>query len=582
MRTRRRPFHLLSAVVVVLASITVGAAPATAGQATWVPQPEAPSYGRSQPVQASVTMDDGVVLSARVVYPADPGTNVRAPGKFPVLLTQNPYGTGRGDPGGYFVERGYIYVAVAVRGTDTSGGQLDWFGQRQGRDGAALVNWAARALSGSDGNVGLDGCSYLGVNQWFTAAAVGPRSALKAIAPFCTDSDFYEDLTAFGGIPTTFVQGIGRAIPRGPQDDPLTDPLSVTVNDLRSGGPRSYDNEYWRALDVQQLMPTIIANGIPALSQSGWNDLFPGGNLGAYVAAQNAYFHRPLVAPVRAGQPVTGRYQAIVGPWTHGQHVDEDVLANIRKEWFDTWLKHKPTGMADTRKPLHLFQNGASRWVDTAAWPPSPSTETYYLDNAGSLTTQAPATQGSDPLSWAAGSLTYTTSPLTRATVLDGPIGVSVFLKSSTRDAQVTATVNLVAPDGSVTKQGEGVLLASMRALDTRQSWYGDNNALIKPSHPFTQASQQFLTSGQTARMDIAVLPNFMLIPAGHRLQVVLNGQAPATFHLQLAPTPQQQANLALGQYSISRAPHAASSITLPLASPQLFTTSPVSWGPSS
>jgi hypothetical protein len=32
----------------------------------------------------------------------------------------------------------------------------------------------------------------------------------------------------------------------------------------------------------------------------------------------------------------------------------------------------------------------------------------------------------------------------------------------------VTATVNVVSPDGAVTKQGDGVLLASMRELDTR------------------------------------------------------------------------------------------------------------------
>jgi len=97
-----------------------------------------------------------------------------------------------------------------VRGTGTSGGQVAWFGSRQGQDGAELVDWAAHSLAGSDGRVGLDGCSYLGVDQWFTAAAVGPDSALQAITPFCTDSDFYDDLTADGGIPTPFVAGIAQ------------------------------------------------------------------------------------------------------------------------------------------------------------------------------------------------------------------------------------------------------------------------------------------------------------------------------------------------------------------------------------
>jgi predicted acyl esterase len=581
MSTGRR---LVGAVLLVATSVV--AAPAASARTSWVPRPEPASYGRGQSVGASITMDDGVVLAAQVAYPTDPVTGVRATGNFPVLITQNPYGAGRLDPtaaGDYFVKRGYIYVATAVRGTAASGGQLDWFGRRQGQDGAAVVDWAARSLSGSDGNVGLDGCSYLGVNQWFTAAAVGPNSALQAIAPFCTDSDFYNDLTALGGIPTAFVPQIGQAIPRGPEDNPQTDPLSVTVNDLKTGGPRSYDNEYWHALSVQELMPKIVANGIPALSQSGWKDLFPGGNLGAYVAAQNAYYGRPPNAPITAGQRVTGRYQAIVGPWTHGANVTGDVLANIRKEWFDTWLKHKPTGMAHTTTPLHVFQNEASRWVDTAAWPPSPRTGTYYLNSGGALTATRPTAAGADSLSWSSPSTpsTYTTAPLAQPAVLDGPINVSVDLTSTTPDAQVTATVNLVAPSGAVTKQGDGVLLASMRELDTRQSWYGQGHSLIKASHPFTQSSQRLLKPDQTVRLDISVLANFTLIPAGYRVQVVLTGQAPPNFHLPLAPTPQQRANLDSGEYTVSRAPRAASAITLPLAPPSLFTTSPIDWGPS-
>ena len=103
------------------------------GTGSW--QPEPASYGVSKPVDIPVRMDDGVVISTEVVYPTDPATGARAPGTFPVLLTQNPYGTARSDPtapGDYFVQRGYIYVASAVRGTGASGGQVSWFGQRQG------------------------------------------------------------------------------------------------------------------------------------------------------------------------------------------------------------------------------------------------------------------------------------------------------------------------------------------------------------------------------------------------------------------------------------------------------------------
>jgi predicted acyl esterase len=578
---RTRLFALCASAVLVSSVLLAVAGSQPSGAST------AAFYGVSQPVTIPVTMDDGVVLSTEVIYPTDPSTGARASGKFPVLLTQNPYGNpaSAATAGDYYVERGYIYVVSAVRGTGASGGQVSWFGQRQGEDGAELVRWAAHALSGSDGSVGLDGCSYLGVDQWFTAAAVGKDSALKAIAPFCTDSDFYDDLTADGGIPTPFVAGIGQGEPRGPQDDPATDPQSVTIAQEADGGPRSYDNAYWQALDAENLMPRIVANGVPALSEAGWRDLFPGGDLGDYVAAQNAYFHRPLTAAITAGEPVTGRYQAIVGNWTHGENVNGAVLDALKLEWFDTWLKGEHTGMADTRTPLHLFENNASEWVDTAAWPASSSAATYYL-GANSLSTSRPSGQGTDTLAWAAAStattLIYTTAPLSRSVVLDGPSDVTVYAKSTASDTEITATLNVIAPDGTVTKQADGVLLGSQRQVDQRTSLYGSGHVLLQPDHPFTKASQQPVVPGQITRYDISLLANFTEIPAGYRIQLVLNSQPPANFHTVLAPTPQELANLSGGSYTIERSSRAASFIDLPLASPSQFTASLVNWGPSS
>jgi predicted acyl esterase len=303
------------------------------------------------------------------------------------------------------------------------------------------------------------------------------------------------------------------------------------------------------------------------------------------VAAQNAYFHRPLTAPITPGEPVTGRYQAIVGPWTHGEHVNESTLQAIRLKWFDTWLKKAPTGMAATSTPLHLFENGANTWIDSAAWPLSLAARTYYL-GGGSLTAAKPAGQGSDSLSWgeatAANTLTYTTAPLTQTALLNGPADVTLYAKSTTVETELSATLNIVAPDGTVTKQADGILLGSQRALDTQESWYGKNKALLKPSHPFTQASQQPVTPGQTTQYDISLLPNFTKVPAGYRIQITINSQPPADFHLPVAPTPQQLANLAGGRYTVERSTQAASFINLPLTSPNSAIPSNESWGPTS
>ena len=63
---------------------------------------------------------------------------------------------------------------------------------------------------------------------------------------------------------------------------------------------------------------------------------------------------------------------------------------------------------------------------------------------------------------------------------------------------------------------------------------------------------------------------------------MVLTTQPPPSFHLPLAPTPPELANLAGGSYTIEAGPGGASVLNLPLASPGQFTASPVTWGPSS
>jgi predicted acyl esterase len=565
----------------------------TTRSTTW--QPESATYDVSQPEGQFVRMADGTKLWTETFYPTVPATGKRASGKFPVLLAQDPYGSptqnlGSGD---YYIQHGYIYVVAELRGTGKSGGQRSWFGTQMGKDGAQLVKFAAKNLSGSNGRVGLDGCSYLGVDQWFTAAAVGAHSALKAIAPFCTDSNFYDDLTASGGIPTTFAMGIGHAEPVGPEDNPATDPLSVTVSELANGGPAAFNGTYWKSVDVADtLMPHVVANGVPAISETGWNDLYPGGNLDDYVTAQNAYFGRPLRQPISAHARVTGRYQAIVGDWAHGENTSGPELNAIKLEWFDTWLKGAATGMASTSTPLHLWERGADQWVDSAAYPLTLDAQRRYLSGSGTLTQKAPkTTSAADQMKWAVPSTsspgtigTYTSTPLTRAAVLDGPTDMTVFAASTTPDLELTATLNVVNSSGTVTKLASGDLLGSQRAVDVHKSWMGSDGSYLRPVHPFGESDQRMLTARRTYEFDLSLSPILERVPAGDSLQIVLTTQAPADLLTgrSLVPTPEDVAALTGGVYQIERNSRAASFANLPLAPASEFTKSRISWGPAS
>src|SRR5689334_24744597 len=99
------------ALTVVVASVALSTGTALA----WSPEPA--TYGVVEQQNVAVTMTDGTVLRANVYSPAVDGQ--AAPGPFPVLLTQTPYGKDSvGAVGGatgedeYLVERGSIDVVA--------------------------------------------------------------------------------------------------------------------------------------------------------------------------------------------------------------------------------------------------------------------------------------------------------------------------------------------------------------------------------------------------------------------------------------------------------------------------------------
>ncbi|MGH9030151.1 MAG: CocE/NonD family hydrolase, partial [Acidimicrobiales bacterium] len=172
---------------------------------TWSPQPAV--YAEGTRLDQPVVMSDGTVIRADVYYPTVPATKQAAPGPFPVLLQQTPYGkqnissdsTLANTDVGYFVDRGYIVVISDVRGTGDSGGTWGLFDPVQDTDGATLVNWAAR-LPDADGKVGLFGESYMGINQFLTVSALGPDSPVKAMFPIISGNDLYRDTVTQGGL----------------------------------------------------------------------------------------------------------------------------------------------------------------------------------------------------------------------------------------------------------------------------------------------------------------------------------------------------------------------------------------------
>ncbi len=632
---------------------------------SWSPQPAV--YGTGMVLVQPVTMSDGTVLRADVYFPTKPGTSTAAAGLFPVLLQQTPYGKGfivdasaiANTDVDYLVDRGYIVVIADVRGTGDSGGTFDLFDPVQSTDGATLVRWAAH-LPDANGEVGLFGESYMGINQFQTVGAAGPHSPIKAIFPIIAGHDLYADTVTQGGIPDAEFAATYVALLSGLN---LTNPaLQPLVAAVRSGNPLllasglaglapteaahsqvlvsflklvlavetgqgagAFDDDYWAARSPAHDLPAVVADKIPAFLVGGWNDLFESGEPLNYVGLQNLYDGRPADAAMTPDQPVTPRYQLLMGPWQHvttGTGVD---LSALELEWFDTWLLGERTPMEATTTPLHLaISNSGGTWVDAARWPLPPATPTAYYfgagrsgsdplsPNDGVLTPAQPTgTTASDTITdttlsspcdiqsdqWGAGALalgfqsldtdnpcdlddvtlgtgpgalTYTTAPFTAPQVVAGPIDATLYVTSTAAETELAATVEAVSPGGDSVPLSSGALAGSQRALDPARTWTAPDGLPLLPVHPLTEASQQPVVLGQITRQDIAVYPTMTELPAGWRLRVTITtSDTPHLF-----PSVAQLPHLVGGIYQVERNVWSASVLNVPIAPAPAFTDS--------
>jgi len=568
MRRGRRTILPIAASLGLAAAITAAPTLAAAKKPAW--KPEAATYGDVAVTNVHIPMSDGVNLVGDVVYPADKATGNRATGRFPVLLTQNPYvcsvSAANTGGGSFFADRGYIFASICVRGAGRSGGKFGFMDRRAQLDGVELVNWAAHDLAGSNGVVGLYGCSYLGLTQIFTAGALGPDSPVKAMAPSCAGTDMYRESGYSGGVPTESVEymfpGIFGLI--GARAGVFG---AKVIANGELGGDTAYDGTFWRSRTPGDYAARIVANHIPALLWSGWSDIFTRTSEEMYAAFQNAAAGRPVYGPMQADQAASPRYQIVVGPWGHGQGIDE----NLQLEWFDTWLKNEDTPMLHTRTPMHLYQLGTNTWVNTSDFPMVDRYTRYYLGGSGALTSSAPTARGTDSLQFAppqTSSLTYTTPALAKGATLAGPISASILASTSGTNMDIIATLFDVAKDGTATQITQGNLAGSFATLDKARTWYDANGVDVRP-YPLFDADR-WLTPGKPVHLDITISPRIYSLAPGHALRVVLTSmQDPSKCGALLGVHPcfpsATQLRTFPGTYSVLRGAGQQSTINLPL-----------------
>ena len=600
--------HGCRALIPLALTVAALAAPAVVqAKPAWTDYDRPATYEVVRDANVPIEMRDGVVLRANVDRPD-------APGRFPVLVVQTPYNKdglvniALGGQFEYFARRGYAVVTVDVRGTGSSGGSWDSFGEAEQADGPEVVEWAA-AQPWSTGKVGLMGPSYMALNQLQTAARRPPH--LEAIFPIVPIGDGYRDITFSGGSPNVAFMpfwlglvAVGSVTPTPAADDPLqtlTALLShlggavnfsvASVADAVIGGQITYDGPFWKTRSPLEVVDRIR---VPTFVTGGLHDLFQRGE--------------PLIYE-RLKQHVPARL--LMGPWDHlegslGDGLPADGIPELNQialRWFDRWLHGMKTRVGRIPK-VTQYVYGRERYVTQPDWPdPRLKPVRRFLRGGARLSADGPSgaeepqTVVQNPLTglctfstaqWTTGlaggipcttdtrddendAARYVTKPLKRKLGLSGPILANLWVETSAADAVLTVRVKDVAPNGEVTELTSGWLTASMRAVDLERSRLvpvgggpltteTKRARLLQPWHPFTEDSLLRVRAGEPVQMPIEVFPTRATLKPGHRLKITVAG---GDFPHQLPPLPTALGSL-LGRVKILTEPAHRSFVELP------------------
>jgi uncharacterized protein len=494
-----------------------------------------------------VSVRDGTRLAIDIFRPTKNGSVTTE--KLPVLWMHTPYNrrnyrdglTAANYPGKALelVKFGYVVAVADFRGVYASFGHNAGFNRGEWQDGARMdaydiTEWLAKQ-PWSSGKVGMWGCSATGGSQ-MQAMSTAPPS-LKAIFPMSCEWDVYGFVAPGGmtppqGEPTQILRGASRAardataVPVDGADGAtlLREAIAAHEKNLETAGyapfrdstSAEFKNQWWLKSSPHTYASTITQSKVAVYAAANWDEGATG--YGATFIFANLKNPKKL----------------ILGPATHCDWttVQKDTGFDIIVEelrFFDHWLKGVDNGvMSEPAVTYYTYNAPAGReWQSASTWPlPNAKRTDFHLTPDG-LDAKAPVAGTRDVTVdygvtqqnfWDKGAK-FMTAPLTSDVQVTGHSVLTLWLSSSSNDADVIARIDDVAPDGSTRYYSvEGRLRASLRK--TEKPPY-DNLGL--PWHPFTQASVQPLKPGEPVQMSFDLFATSYVFKAGHRIRLTLN-----------------------------------------------------------
>ena len=475
----------------------------------FVPAPEPDLKPTAPTFVEHVPMRDGITLYTEVFSPSLVGEPL------PVILVRSPYPYGR--PSRHdkmsiprYLDAGYSVVFQLTRGQGESEGEFHYY-RDDADDGYDCIAWIAEQ-PWCDGNIGMQGVSYLGSTQLMAARTHPP--ALKCIMPTafvgdCTrcfpfscgvpnkgpymqwyqvvDAERWDDMdVAYCDMRAVEHPKWGAAFHKRPLIDAADSVLSGDkLQAYRDTISSPMNNEFWEKIHFTDEQLSQL--NIPMFFTDGWYDLTIG---------PIDFFSRLEKNHRRQGPD---RY-LLVGPWDHyqtysaheaGVNNGDRILPNNgavdlvaqRLSFFDRYLKRDSKAIVQQDR-VSVYISGAADsnanvWKSFPTFP-VPGTKQKYLylhsqglahniPSDGILSFDLPEEEPADnytynpslPTAFSVETssdrrqveirtdvVTYTSAPLTEPITILGEISLVLHAASDARDTDWFAVVTEVFQDG--------------------------------------------------------------------------------------------------------------------------------------
>ncbi len=466
-----------------------------------------------------VPMTDGTNLATDIYTPDD------ATDPWPTILIRTVYGKSGSAGISSITDYGFAAVVQDCRGRFDSEGvdgiffDDGWVGNRDGYD---TVEWIA-SQTWSDGNIGTEGGSALGITQIMMAGAVPPHLTCQWIIVAATN--LYADTMFQGG-------GFRKSLVEGWLEGQGSSFQLPEIEAHPDYGP------FWDPVNAETREPLIQAPGVHI---GGWYDIFTQGTINAFTGRQT-----------NGGSGARNNQMLIIGPWTHGgmyayQQGELSYPAGSKfseqfpapfTQWMLHWLKGDQTGIMD-ENPVNYYVMGdvddppapGNEWRSGSDWPVTDTNYALYLHSDGALRWTPPQTLDTtrtftyDPsntvptlgganLVLPAGPydqrpvenysdvLIYETDVLSEPIEIIGPLSCRLYLSSNAPDTDLTVKLTDVYPDGR-----------SMLVLD----------GILRVRHRLGMDREDFMSPGMVELCEVDLWSTAIAFNTGHRIRIAVS-----------------------------------------------------------